>query len=403
MLMLVCCGSLSTAICADLPVTHTKVVGTPNISRPGYLKSYSDPVFGTRVTRITGDPGTTIPNLAGGPVWDKVARHIYSKNAAWNCDQSLLLLGRHFGFPSMLFLEGTNYKPVFGRNTSPGSELRWHPTQPNLMVYVTDNSVGFWDVRGDSTEIVAKFPGYSELNIGPWEGNLSIDGRLMVLGGKKAGDHIAFAYDLVEKRKHADLVFQHIDVDWVSVSPTGKYIILNGRISGAAGDQTQIYDLNGRKIGEPWTEYGRPSHFDLAVDSRGEDVAVGVSKSKPDDGRVIKRRLRDGKITVLTPGGYANHVSTRNVKRPGWAYVSYLHRGPTWPPYWGEVVAVKLDGSLTVERIAHLRTSGTDYLTEAHAVPSPDGRRVLWASDWNEGLPNPVGGYVAEGPEQNAK
>jgi hypothetical protein len=59
-------------------------------------------------------------------------------------------------------------------------------------------------------------------------------------------------------------------------------------------------------------------------------------------------------------------------------------------------VAVKLDGSQTVERIAHLHTNRTDYLTEAHAVPSPDGRRVLWASDWESATGRPIGAYVAE-------
>lgn len=38
----------------------------------------------------------------------------------------------------------------------------------------------------------------------------------------------------------------------------------------------------------------------------------------------------------------------------------------------------------------------TDYLTEAHAVPSPDDKRVLWASDWEAALGRPVGVYVAE-------
>lgn len=123
-------------------------------------------------------------------------------------------------------------------------------------------------------------------------------------------------------------------------------------------------------------------------------MAVGVSKSKPDDGRVIKRRLRDGAVTVLTAGGYASHTSARNVNRPGWVYVTYQHRGPTWPPYWDEVVAVPLDGSKKVERIAHLHAKRTDYRAEAHCVPSPDGKRILWASTWYAASGRPVSAYV---------
>ncbi len=369
-------------------------VAIPRILEPGYLESYVDPVFKTKVTRITGNPGSDIPNVSGK--WAEIARHHYSKDAAWNCDQSILFLERHQGKPGSLFLDGTTYQPLFGRK-EPGAECRWHPKKPDIMVYVKGNLVGYWDVRKDTTQTAAVFPGYSDFHIGPWEGNLSRDGRRIVIEGRKGKDHIAFAYDFEEGRKYPDLMLNDVaDVDWISISASGNYMVLNGQIKGQTSDQTQVYDLAGNKVGNLWDEHGRPSHYDLTVDENGDDVAVGVSKSQPDDGRVIKRRLSDGKLTVLTAGGYASHTSTRNVNRPGWAYVTYQHRGPTWPPYWDEVVAVKLDGSLTVERIAHLHTKKTDYLTEAHAVPSPDGNRVLWASDWDAASGRPIITLVAQ-------
>jgi hypothetical protein len=169
----------------------------------------------------------------------------------------------------------------------------------------------------------------------------------------------------------------------------------NGR---EGGDRTLVFTLQGEQVTGMWTEYGRPSHYDLTVDENGDEVAVGVSKSKPDEGRVIKRRLRDGKVTVLTAGGYASHTSTRNVDRPGWAYITYQNRDSNskWGSYRDEVVAVKLDGSMTVERLAHLHTKKLDYVTEAHAVPSPDGRRILWASNWESDTGRPIGTYVAD-------
>lgn len=385
---------VSVTLANGLPILHSSIVQIPDIPQPGYLESYIDPVFGAKVTRITGEPGADIPNIKGK--WSTIARHHYSKDAAWNCDQSILLVGRHHGSPSMLFLDGTTYIPLFGYHERPGTETRWHPKKPDIMVYVKDNVVGYWDVRKDETEIVAAFPSYSKFRIGPWEGNLSLDGRFIVVDGKKGNNRIAFAYNLENRRKYPDLVFNDVDIDWVSVSSSDKYIVLNGRINSTKGDQTQIYDLDGNKIGQLWDEYGRPSHYDLTIDENGDYVAIGVSKSKPDNGRVIKRRLCDGRVTVLTQGGYANHTSTRNVKRPGWAYVTYQHRGPTWAPYWDEVLAVKLDGSMTVERIAHLHTNRIDYLTEAHAVPSPDGNRVLWASAWGASTGRPIGAYVAQ-------
>lgn len=379
---------------ADKNKFRDAIVKIPQMTRPGYLEPYIDPVFGSKVTRITGDPGTPIMNIDS--VWNPVARHNYSKIAAWNANQSLLLLGKHHGFPSMLFLDGKTFKPVFGRNTSPGTEIRWHPSRPDQMVFVKENSIGYWGVRKEMKEMIATFDGYSDFHIGPWEGNLSHDGRMIVVDSKKGADHIAFAYDLEKRRKYPDIIINNVHRDFVTISASGKYIVLNGKITSPKGDQTQVFDLNGRKIGKLWEDYGRPSHFDLTVDADGQDIAVGVSKSKPDNGRVIKRRLHDGKVTLLTLGGYADHTSTRNINRPGWAYVTYQHSGPTWPPYWNEILAVKLDGSMKVQRIAHMRTLRTDYLTEAHASPSPDGRFVIWASTWNGKSGRPISAYVAE-------
>jgi len=392
--MIFICAIVATKVlAAEYPVTDTSVKDIPAIRKPAYLESYEDPVFGTKVTRITGNPDAGIPNVNGK--WAKVARHHYSKDAAWNCDQSLLYLAIHQGRPNRLFLDGENYAVRFARHNGPGREMRWHPQRPDIMVYVRDNAIGYWDVRKDTTEVIATFPGYCEFRIGPGEGNLSLDGRLIVIGAKKGKDRIAFAYDIEQKQKYPDLVLNNVTIDWVSVSASGKYIVLNGEIDGGK-DRTQVYDLAGNKTGELWEKYGRPSHYDLTIDENGDDIAVGVSKSKPDVGRVIKRRLRDGKVTVLTSGGYAGHTSTRNVRRPGWAYVTYQGRGSAWPPYCDEVVAVKLDGSMTAERIAHLHTKRIDYLTEAHAVPSPDGKRVLWASNWESANGRPIGTYVAD-------
>ena len=378
---------------AQSPVTHLKTVKIPDLKKPNYLIPFKDPVFGSTVIRISGDPGELIPNIDSR--WNAIARQGYSKDSAWNCDQSLIILKRHDGFPSKIFLDGTTYKPVFGRNAIPGSEILWHPKKPSIMFYVNNNAIGFWDVRADKTELINTFDGYKELCIGPWEGNLSGDGNKVVLVGMKGAQKVAFTYDIAAKKKYKNLLLEEGKVDWVSISFSGKYMVFNLR-----GDQTQIYDLNGNKVGKLWSEYGRPSHYDLTVDKNGDDIAVGVSKSKPDESKVIKRRLKDGKITALTKGGYAGHTSTRNFMRPGWAYVTYQYKGPDWGPYWDEIVAVKLDGSKKAERIAHIHTGGKDYLNQAHAVPSPDGKRVIFASSWDDEKGRPINAYVVERVEE---
>ena len=72
------------------------------------------------------------------------------------------------------------------------------------------------------------------------------------------------------------------------------------------------------------------------------------------------------------------HLSCRNILRPGWAYVS------TDPSRHGMVVAVRLDGSGTVELFGHHMSSAANYLKSPMPVPSPDGRRVMFKSDFGD-------------------
>ncbi len=354
----------------------------PTSSLPGYLEPFVDPVFGTRAIRVS-NPGEEIPNVGG--IWGEVARHHYSKNQAWNADQSLLMLDR--GTSGNLYLDGSTYQPVFLKK-APGRN-RWHPIEPDLQVFVRDDRIGVWNVRTSEIVSVATFDGYSGFTFGKSEGNLSHDGnRLVVSGTNPAGQFVAFGYDLNLKRKYPDIRLKKDGFGTVSVSPLGGYVVVHGDdldSVGGADDQSQVYDLEGRKVGPLWSRYHRPGHYDLAVDENGDEVAVGVSKADPDKGRVLKRRLVDGKVTVLTDGGYASHTSTRNTARPGWAYVTY--KGPReapWLPYSDEIIAVKLDGSMETVRIVQTNSAQNGYLTEQHGSVSPDGTKVIWASNWGD-------------------
>src|SRR5439155_453127 len=85
-------------------------------------------------------------------------------------------------------------------------------------------------------------------------------------------------------------------------------------------------------------------------------------------------------------------TSTKGRRRPGWVYVAY------WPSpgkrFSDELVAVKLDGSGSVERYAHTHSDSNagGYRAEPHGVPARDGRRILWASNW---MLNATGGSAS--------
>lgn len=357
---------------------------TPSIRRPGYLETFVDPVFGTRITRITGDPGSTTVAKETGQVitWGEVTRHHYSRDQAWNADESLIHITRNVGgSPGSIFLDGETYEVLFARSV-PGSDHRWHPTEPDIKVYVSGNSVGRFNVRTGKATVLRSFSEYGQINIGPWEGNLSVDGCVIAF---YTNSQEVFAYNLCK-----DIQYQAIYVgslDWASVSASGQYVVVE-----RTDTDSRVYDLNMSEICRFTVNH---NHYDLGLDENGDDVAAGVSKRSAYDGRVILHRLQDCTFTQLTWGGYASHSSMQSNGRPGWVYSS-MHKTSGWPPYRDEIVSIATDGSGRVQRWAHMRNQVTDYLSESQPCPSRDGKRVIFGSNWNASDGRPVNAYVVD-------
>src|SRR5438094_756647 len=155
-------------------------------------------------------------------------------------------------------------------------------------------------------------------------------------------------------------------------------------------------------------------HADGAVNpfDSNEDVLVGQDEclitGETVNGvlisHVMMARLRDGQITALTDPNneaYAHHISTRNVNRPGWAYVDFYPEDGK--RFSDEIIAVKLDGSHAVQRFAHKHSAFDGcYRCESHVAASMDGRRVLFASNWAHhcgascGSPSDVEDYLID-------
>jgi hypothetical protein len=377
-------------------VTDLSSRSTSALAKPGYLQSARDPEFGLPIIRITGDPGTAIPVVGG--TWGQVAGHHYSKDAAWNADQSLIVLTRGVqnNQGSLLFLDGSTYKPLFGGNP-PGPEYVWHPTQPDVMIYITNNaSFGYWNVRTKASTVKFSTSGYSNAQLGPSEGNVSHDGRWAVAVATRSSDghQVAFAANLETGQKYPDIDLAAAgvsDLDWASISALGKYVVVHGTINGAAMT-SKIFTLQGQLV-YYYPESSRPTHYDLATDLSGNEVVVGEVGGSPNSKTILMRRLDNGQATVLASSSYDAHVSARNLLRPGWAYSSINNTGS---PFDREVYAAKMDGSGAVERYAHHRSTAGDYLSQPHAVPSPDGKRVMFRSDWGSSTHRPVQGYVVD-------
>jgi hypothetical protein len=374
-------------------LTTARVLTAMPMPMPGYLRPVSDPVFGTSFVRIT-DPRRLLGH--GISCSRAYCRHRYSSTAAWNADASLLLINN--GCNGFCFLDGQTYEPAFHRLGS--DDCKWHPRDPALMICVFSRGVYTWAPRTNTKTVVYASTDYTNIEFGPYKGNPSQDGKRIVLRAKSpAGALVAFAYDIVLKKKFPDIDLTNLTGvnGYCGISPSGRYITCFQNDAGT--EMADIFTIEGARI-QHWPEHHRPAHGDMGIDVDGNDVYVGVSKADPDKWHIIKRRLIDGAVTDLTPAGYATHASMRNIQRPGWVFLSYegtyakVIGSPGWAPFYQEVVALRIDGSGEIRRIAQTHNEKADYYSESHASPSPDGSQVLWSSNWEE-PGGPVADYAA--------
>ncbi len=391
----------------------------PPVPKPAYLTPITDPTFNTRVVRIADDIGRPTTPLSG--TWGDDARHTYSKQQPWNSDGSLIALDNRGGSgPSPIFLDGNTYRPVSdGCSSDPLYDYRWHPSRahPNEMINVSGSGTElmWWDVRNCTKTRTWTLPITSDYGIGTGEGNPSNNGRFVAIAS--ATQMVIVDMDpqppfaaYPNKRigppvNIANCGLSGCSIDWVSISSSGRYAVVNYN-----GDYPRVFEINPQTLALTQKVYapGTPEclnhdpalgyildlgHADFALNpfDNNEDVLIGQRSSgcpssvngQPMAG-VVMVRLRDGFVTMLTDPAneaFPHHISTRNIDRPGWVYASY-YPSPG-ERFHDEVVAIKLDGSKAVERLAHMHSeiSGC-YRCEPHAVPSRDGQRVMFASNW---------------------
>jgi hypothetical protein len=369
-------------------VTGTAPHSESPLAKPGYLRPVIDPDFRTTITRVSGDVGTPIGGGVAGN-WPSVATQNYPKDPAWNADQSLLVLKNMSGMSADLFLDGATYQVLFSRmGPSGGGEWRLHPKLPDVAVYLNPSgAVGHWNVRTNvSTVRVPAVAGYTANELGPSEGSITYDGRYIVAKAVRSSDShvVARVIDVdggttgpVIDLTAAGLVW----LDFVSISATGGYVFAYGDFGGGSNQHVRIWNAaTGAFVGAR-NDY-TTGHLDMTTDPAGNDVIFSGVGQAPYSHHFITRRLSDGAITDLSGAwtSYNWHVSTRNNLRPGWGYGVVNDR--TGYLLDGEIFALKLDGSQRLERLAHHRSTASSYDAEPHPVASPDGKRVVFGSNW---------------------
>lgn len=340
--LFVCAPSIVLAATypADVRMTRSKAV--PRMAKPGYLVPVTEPTFGTKVIRITD----------AGVFGARNVTHAYSKIQPWNSDGSLFVMANYL-------LDGNTYA-IKSKTFPRAGDMRWSYTDPNKIFGFGGGAA----VRiNPTTQRITTIATYTEY---PWrsskgnglgfgEGNISWDDKYAAIAARdSSGELVVRVLNLQTGVFESAKTFtgQGSLVDWISISPSGKYVVIlwNNNTGADSYDRVTF-----NKVAHV---FSYAQHADLTVDASGNDVLIPViCGGTPDTSRasLMMGRLDNGVTTVLLsqfPGHYCGHASGRNVKRPGWIYVN--DGGPT-----GEIYAVKLDGSQTVERFAHTRTTAS--------------------------------------------
>ncbi|GAA3401981.1 hypothetical protein ACFFNY_35175 [Paenibacillus hodogayensis] len=375
------------------PDTTLSKIAVPSVSMPSYLGSITDPTFGTTITRIADQ--TAFSTVMGATY--QYNRHGYAKEQPWNADGSLMFLKYPRSGSPGIIVDGSTYEIKKTINLPSGA--KWSHSDPNKIYGTSGKYFVSSDTDGNRVWI-RNFSEYDSIDIGYGEGNLSDDDRYVVFIAPKTvsgiTNYFLIVYDVTNNLIVSTANIGLIAPDAATISPSGNYVcIIWDEDDGGRNTGVEVFDRNLNFLRQVET---RSEHGDFGYDTAGNEVFVMLS-TKPGES-VISSRLDGGGRMEMLSGKDVNggHLSMQNHLRPGWAYISdYESESPT---YWGhdEVLAVKLDGSGTVERFAHQhhQASKSIYAAQPQAVPNRDGTKVVFASDWDGGNSAPVYSYVAE-------
>ena len=388
----------------------TKIDMIKGLPTPVYLDTIIDPVYGSAITRISDE--TVFGPTQVGPTdwWAPYRRHRWFKMQPWNADGSRILVD--LTYPNYL-VDGSTYKLIKRYDPTkptrhPPTEAIWSNVNPDIMYGISGNSLIKYKVSSTIRTTMHTFSEYNAISIGLYEGNVSNDDKYVALWCPKGGRYFTVVYDMQADSVYSTYemgpqgqqdYYETFGLNWVCISQTGKYVVIQWQRSGSGRDMgVEVFDNKMNFIRQVTGTVKNAYNIDMGLDVDGNDIVVYQNLSTCD---IMTQRLSDGKITKVLSGSKiskATTISCRNVQRPGWAYFGDFEAGPgsvaefhaagtseKSKASYNTVFALKLDGSETVQVYSHMHHSTNEGLyVQPMPVPSPDGKKVMFASDWEE-------------------
>ncbi len=371
-----------------------RAVARSSFPLPAFNVSVTEPDFGTTLRRI------------GNATSGNIDRHIYSQLQAFNSDSSLMMVyqGPNGNADTVIknVLTGQNVRTLPSDINSP----RWNPANGDEVIFFDDNAdtvlrIQKMNIRTGTRSTVATLAGYQRVSPAVSFEELSRDGRWLAL----VADNDNFvAYNIAENRFGARLTrgsgvltgtgcsATDNSPNWVGVSPGGRYMDIQWNRDGSgACEGVQVFDIEtGAYAGHV---ADNRQHSDKGIDENGNDVYVS-----PYFGSSLL-------LAVTRYPGSINFADRYDkvILDTGWEHIDHIScQGPNGicvitgggtasEPFGDEAYLVYTSGSAAdngqnnnakVRRLAHIRSTTSDYFHQPQASMARNGSYVVFASDW---------------------
>ncbi len=366
-----------------------------DLAKPAVGEVVVDAEFGTNIRRITEAPAS-----GGG---DSAIRPPYSTVSAWNADESRLMLYQVGSNGGHKLYDGQSYAFIRALDVNPPDleQVYWDTSDPDILYYVDDQDFIRYHVEEDRKETLTSFSslcGNDSVSGGSDPMFTSWDSRRV---GLYCGDQM-FIYDIRDDQVLGPVPARGTPPAQVAPSGTLAYLEAGtGEVLDA--DLQHVRSLN---LQEPY------NHASLGMLANGHDTWNGAVYDDDNDdvGILVTWDLTDlsGGVVIGPKTGFPyppdGHVSALAYRQPGWVVVSTVSDNTSGPQgLLDQEILVADTNTGTVCRVGRHRSWGKNntkmdepYWAEPHAVPSPSGTRILFASDWGNGAT--VDSYVVELP-----
>ncbi|ASJ70753.1 hypothetical protein [Granulosicoccus antarcticus] len=416
-----------------------------SMAKPAPLQSYTDPAFGTQVTRVTDAPYGT------------AHRTLYNTVQPWNADESLLMLyhtgdkdaGHHL-------YNGKTYEYIrpmeFAAADIEG--IYWDRQNASALYFVQRRPIDDplfgklvkYNVQTQQRSLVA--------DLDPICGSPAQRRGKTAKGGNDiqglGGDLVGLRCQNNDVNGNSSDISFHVNVRTGAISqpvtldpakpqgsnafgfrpdvaaapmPSGQRVVIQDSVFDSSmnflyrldSTQASYTARNGNKYQVPKLEHltigQMPNGNDAIFSPRYDELENGCNAdSDAGQGAIVAHDIQSGSCQVMvgrtTGWNYplkGVHLSSMSTQNPGWVTMTsigygnldYLKNGKSAPLLFSELslTYANPDNPNTC-RLAHTRTMGKSasrgssyrgaYFGEPHAVMSPSGSRILFNSDWHD-------------------